>query len=38
MLGKLYALIERELVTDHCPFDLNMFGTQDITYRDDDAG
>jgi arylsulfatase A-like enzyme len=38
MLGKLNALIERELVTDERPFDLNMFGTQDITYRDDDAG
>jgi hypothetical protein len=38
MLAKLNTLIERELVTGHCPFDLNVFGTQDITYRDDDAG
>ncbi len=34
LLAKLNALIERELVTDECPFDFDMFGTRDVTYRD----
>ncbi len=38
LLGKLNALIERELVTDECPFDLDMFGTRDVTYRSGEAG
>ena len=38
MLAKLNALIERELVTDECPFDLDMFGTRDVTYRTGAAG
>lgn len=33
MLIKLNALIEQELGDDQCPFDLNMFGTQDVTYQ-----
>ncbi len=33
MLTKLNALIEQELGDDQCPFDLNMFGTQDVTYQ-----
>ncbi|MDQ3778794.1 MAG: arylsulfatase, partial [Actinomycetota bacterium] len=35
LLDKLNALIERELVTDECPFDLDMFGTRNVTYRAD---
>ncbi len=38
LLDKLNALIERELVIDECPFDLDMFGTRDVTYHADDAG
>jgi arylsulfatase A-like enzyme len=34
LLAKLNTLIERELVTDECPFDFDMFGTRDVTYRD----
>jgi arylsulfatase A-like enzyme len=33
LLAKLNALIEHELVTDECPFDLDMFGTRNITYE-----
>ncbi|WP_102126821.1 sulfatase-like hydrolase/transferase [Deinococcus planocerae] len=33
MLGKLGALIERELDDDDCPFDLNMFGTREMKYK-----
>lgn len=33
MLTKLNALIEQELGNDDCPFDLDMFGTQDVTYQ-----
>ncbi len=33
MLGKLNALIQQELGDDECPFDLEMFGTQDVTYQ-----
>lgn len=33
MLRKLNALIEAELGDDRCPFDLNLFGTQDVTYQ-----
>jgi arylsulfatase A-like enzyme len=33
MLAKLNALIEHELGDDDCPFDLDMFGTQDVTYQ-----
>ena len=32
MLAKLNALIEQEVGGDECPFDLDMFGTQDVTY------
>ena len=32
LLGKLNTLIERELGEDPCPFDLDMFGTRDVTY------
>jgi arylsulfatase A-like enzyme len=32
MLAKLNALIEQELGDDDRPFDLDMFGTQDVTY------
>jgi arylsulfatase len=32
MLAKLNALIEQEIGEDDCPFDLDMFGTQDVTY------
>jgi arylsulfatase len=33
MLGKLHALVERELGEDTPPFDLDMFGTREVTYR-----
>lgn len=33
LLGKLNALIERELGADECPMDLDMFGTRDVTYQ-----
>lgn len=32
LMKKLNALIERELGEDPCPFDLDMFGTRDVTY------
>lgn len=32
LLGKLNALIQRELGDDDCPMDLDMFGTRDVTY------
>ncbi len=35
LLDKLNALVERELGTDECPFDLEMFGTRNVTYRAD---
>jgi arylsulfatase A-like enzyme len=38
MLAKLNALIERELGDDERPFDLDMFGTRDVTYRCDEQG
>jgi len=33
MLAKLHALVEREIGEDHCPFDLDMFGTREVRYR-----
>lgn len=33
MLGKLHALVEHELGEDVPPFDLDMFGTREVTYR-----
>ncbi|MDQ3855959.1 MAG: sulfatase-like hydrolase/transferase [Chloroflexota bacterium] len=33
MLVKLNALIEAELGDDDCPFDLDMFGTREVTYH-----
>jgi arylsulfatase len=33
MLGKLHALVEREIGEDTPPFDLDMFGTREVTYR-----
>jgi arylsulfatase len=33
MLTKLNVLIEQEIGDDDCPFDLDMFGTQDVTYQ-----
>ena len=33
LLDKLNTLIEHELVSDECPFDLDMFGTRNVTYR-----
>jgi arylsulfatase A-like enzyme len=32
LLAKLNALIDRELGEDHCPIDLDLFGTRDVTY------
>ena len=38
MLVKLHALIEREIGEDRAPFDLDLFGTRDVIYRNaDDA-
>src|SRR5690606_27183048 len=33
MLAKLHTLVERELGEDAAPFDLDMFGTREVTYR-----
>ena len=33
MLGKLHALVARELGEDTCPFDLDMFGTREVAYQ-----
>jgi arylsulfatase A-like enzyme len=33
MLGKLHALVQREIGNDRRPFDLDMFGTRAVTYR-----
>lgn len=33
MLGKLNALVARELGDDTAPFDLDMFGTREVKYR-----
>jgi arylsulfatase len=33
MLGKLHALIERELGDDRRPFSLDLFGTREVRYR-----
>jgi arylsulfatase len=38
MLGKLNALIAREIGEDTAPFDLDMFGTREVTYRGQAAG
>lgn len=37
LLGKLNALIERELGEDACPMDLDMFGTRDVLYGKEDT-
>jgi arylsulfatase len=34
MLGKLHTLVQQEIGEDRCPFDLDMFGTRDVKYRD----
>jgi arylsulfatase len=33
MLGKLHALVHREIGDDRPPFDLDIFGTREVTYR-----
>lgn len=33
MLAKLNALVEQEIGDDQVPFDLDMFGTREVTYR-----
>ena len=33
MLGKLYALVRREIGDDRCPFDLDMFGTRAVKHH-----
>ncbi len=33
MLAKLHALVQREIGEDKAPFDLDMFGTREVTYR-----
>jgi hypothetical protein len=33
MLGKLHTLVKREIGNDRRPFDLDMFGTRDVTYH-----
>jgi arylsulfatase len=38
MLAKLHALVAHELGEDRCPFDLDMFGTREITYQPQGAG
>ncbi|MGO4956516.1 sulfatase-like hydrolase/transferase [Luteococcus sp. Sow4_B9] len=38
LLVKLNALIERELGTDACPMDLDMFGTRDVLYGEGALG
>ena len=37
MLAKLVHLIDSELGTDDCPFDLDMFGTREVRYRLEDV-
>lgn len=34
MLAKLHALVQHEIGEDRCPFDLDMFGTREVKYRD----
>ena len=34
MLKKLHALVEHEIGEDHPPFDLDMFGTRQVKYRE----
>jgi hypothetical protein len=34
MLSKLHALVAREIGDDERPFDLNLFGTAEVKYRD----
>ena len=34
MLGKLHALVNRELSEEKAPFDLDLFGTREVTYQD----
>ena len=34
MLAKLHALVEHEIGEDRAPFDLNLFGTREVKYRD----
>jgi len=34
MLGKLHALVEHEIGEDRPPFDLDMFGTREVKYRE----
>ena len=38
MLGKLHALVQHELGDDRCPFDLDMFGTREVTYHTREVG
>jgi arylsulfatase len=38
MLGKLNTLVAREIGEDRAPFDLDMFGSREVTYRDRPAG
>ncbi len=33
MLAKLHTLVEAEIGEDHCPFDLDIFGTREVKYR-----
>jgi hypothetical protein len=33
MLGKLHTLVKREIGDEGAPFDLDMFGTRDVTYH-----
>jgi arylsulfatase A-like enzyme len=33
MLEKLHALVQQELGDDHAPFDLDLFGTREVKYR-----
>jgi arylsulfatase len=34
MLAKLHALVQHEIGEDRCPFDLDMFGTREVRYRE----
>ena len=36
MLGKLHALVEREIGDDRAPFPLDLFGTREVRYRERD--
>jgi arylsulfatase len=38
MLAKLHALVRDEIGGDRPPFDLDLFGTREVTYARDDAG